>query len=230
VTAIFVTATGTDIGKTYITAALIRHLRAAGRTVEAFKPVVSGFDPQKATESDPGVLLAALGRPVTMDEIAKISPWRYRAPLSPDMAARIESTQVDFAELAQFSLRAILTRRDVLFIEGVGGVMTPIDETHTMLDWMLALRLPLILVAGSYLVTISHTLTALDALRRRELTVLTIVVNESEGSSVPLDDTVAAIRRFVDPVNVLPVPRTKGGARDAAAFARMFGGGTGATE
>ena len=228
-TAIFVTATGTDIGKTYITAALIRHLRAAGRTVEAFKPVVSGFDPERAAESDPGVLLAALGRPVTMDEIAKISPWRYRAPLSPDMAAGAEGTAVDFAELAQFSLRAILTRRDVLFIEGVGGVMTPIDDMHTVLDWMLALRLPLILVAGSYLGTISHTLTALDTLRRRELSVLTIVVNESAGSSVPLDQTVAAIRRFIHPVNVLPVPRMKGGAGDAA-FARMFGSGTGTTE
>jgi len=230
VTAIFVTATGTDIGKTYITAALIRHLRAAGRTVEALKPVVSGFDPEKAAESDPGVLLATLGRPVTMDEIAKISPWRYRAPLSPDMAARAEGTAVDFTELAQFSLRAILTRRDVLFIEGAGGVMTPIDDAHTGLDWMLALRLPLILVAGSYLGAISHALTALDTLRRRELSVLTIVVNESEGSSVPLDDTVAAIRRFFHPVNVLPVPRMKGGAGDAAAFARMFGGGAGARE
>ena len=224
-TAIFVTATGTDIGKTYITAALIRHLRAAGRTVEAFKPVVSGFDPERAAESDPGVLLAALGRPVTMEEIDKISPWRYRAPLSPDMAARAEGTAVDFGDLSQFSLRAILTRRDVLFIEGVGGIMAPLDDTHTVLDWMLALRLPLILVAGSYLGAISHTLTALDTLRRRELAVLTIVVNESVASSVPLDDTVAAIRRFVHPVNVLPVPRMKGGAGDAAAFARMFGGG-----
>ncbi|MPZ56107.1 MAG: dethiobiotin synthase [Rhizobiales bacterium] len=223
-TAIFVTSTGTDIGKTFVTAGLIRHLRASGRIVEALKPVVTGFDPTTAANSDPGVLLTALGRPASLEEIAKISPWRYRAALSPDMAARREGSAVDFAQLGKFSLRAILTRRDVLFVEGVGGVMAPLDAEHTVLDWMVIMRLPLILVAGSYLGTISHTLTALDALMRRELTVLTVVVNETEGSAVPLDDTVDSIRRFVHPINVLPVPRMAGGA-DSAALAEALGGG-----
>ena len=223
-TAIFVTSTGTDIGKTFITAGLIRHLRGAGRTVEALKPVVTGFDSMRASASDPAVLLTALDRPVTLDEINRISPWRYRAALSPDMAARREGQTVDFAQLGEFSLRAVLTRRDVLFIEGVGGIMAPLDDDHTVLDWMMILRLPLILVAGSYLGTISHTLSALDALLRRELTVLTIVVNETGGSTVPLDDTVAAIRRFVHPINVMAVPRLAGGAADTDTFARVFGG------
>ncbi|MGA9950067.1 MAG: AAA family ATPase, partial [Xanthobacteraceae bacterium] len=58
-TAIFITGTGTDVGKTYVTAALIRHLRQMGRSVEALKPVVSGFDPALPATSDPGVLLKA---------------------------------------------------------------------------------------------------------------------------------------------------------------------------
>ena len=62
-------------------------------------------------------------------------------------------------------------RRDVLLIEGIGGIMVPLDDEHTVLDWMLVLQLPVILVAGSYLGTLSHTLTALDVLRRRGLTV-----------------------------------------------------------
>jgi dethiobiotin synthetase len=220
--AIFITATGTDIGKTFITAGLIRHLRAQGRIVDALKPVVSGFDPAMAANSDPGLLLTALGRPASIEEIAKISPWRYRAPLSPDMAARGEGSQLDFAALGEFTLRAILTRRDVLFVEGVGGVMVPLDDEHTVLDWMMILRLPVILVAGSYLGTISHTLTALDALMRRELAVLTVVVNETEGSSVPLADTVASIRRFVSPINVIGVPRAASGDADVSGFERMF--------
>ena len=89
--AIFITATGTDIGKTFVAAGLIRHLRAAGRSVDALKPVVTGFDPLDAAASDTGVLLSALGRPVTPAEIDRISPWRFRAPLSPDMAARREN-------------------------------------------------------------------------------------------------------------------------------------------
>ena len=63
-TAIFVTATGTDIGKTFVTAALIRHMRASGHIVEALKPVVTGFDPTMAADSDPGVLLTLVNRRV----------------------------------------------------------------------------------------------------------------------------------------------------------------------
>ena len=86
-TTVFVTGTGTDVGKTFVTAALIRILRASGQEVDAIKPVVSGFDPERLSASDPGALLAALGRPVTMAEIDRVAPWRFAAPLSPDLAA-----------------------------------------------------------------------------------------------------------------------------------------------
>jgi dethiobiotin synthetase len=223
VTAVFVTATGTNIGKTFITAALIRHLRAAGRSVEALKPVVTGFDAAAATASDPGVLLAALGRPVSIEEIAGIAPWRYRAPLSPDMAARRENRPLDFAALCEFSQRAVGMRRDVLLIEGIGGVMVPLDDEHTVLDWMARLGLPVVLIAGSYLGTLSHTLTALDALRRRELPVLAVIVNETEGSAVPLADTIDSIARFARPVEVLGLPRCPDAAPDVSRLAGLLG-------
>ena len=67
--AIFITATGTEVGKTFVAASLIRNLRQIGKDVIAIKPVVSGFDPAQAAASDPGILLDALGLPVTMDNI-----------------------------------------------------------------------------------------------------------------------------------------------------------------
>jgi dethiobiotin synthetase len=222
VTAVFVSATGTDIGKTFVTAALIGHLRGNGRTVEALKPVVTGFDPALPVASDPAVLLRALDRPTTMVEIARIAPWRYRAPLSPDMAAAREGPPLDFTALCEFSDAAVRGRRDVLLIEGIGGVMVPLDDGHTVLDWMMRLRLPIILVTGSYLGTISHTLTALDVLSRSGLTVLLVIVNETEGSAVPLVDTVATIRRCVRPLPVLGLPRSKSGTPDVSAIARFL--------
>ena len=66
-----------------------------------------------------------------------------------------------------------------MLIEGVGGIMVPLDERHTVLDWMSALRLPVLLVAGSYLGTISHTLTALHVLAQRNLDIAAVVVSES---------------------------------------------------
>src|SRR4029079_3234270 len=136
--AIFITATGTDIGKTFVAAGLIRHWRAAGRSVEASKPVLTGFDPAAAAASDPGVLLAALGRPVTPAEIERIAPWRFAAPLSPDMAARHENRAIDFEARVNFSLDTIASSKDKLLIEGIGGVMVPLDDSHTVLDWMAA--------------------------------------------------------------------------------------------
>ena len=222
--AIFITATGTDVGKTYVAASLIRHLRQLGHSVDAIKPIVSGFDPAQAATSDPGILLEALGLPATPEEIERTSPWRFRDPVSPDLAASREGRRIDVDQVVAFCQDAIAQSRDVLLIEGVGGIMVPLDGERTILDVMMALRLPLILVTGSYLGTISHTLTALDALYQRNLKILATIVSETPGSSVPLDDTVAAIGRFAAPVIALPrqpLPQA-GGSSTVAAFDRIF--------
>lgn len=218
--AAFVTATGTGIGKTFITAGLIRYFRQSGRTLEAFKPVVSGFDAAGTALSDPAVLLAAMRRPSNLDEIARISPWRFTAPLSPDMAARKEGRVIDFAELVAFSKKAVSAADNVL-IEGVGGIMVPLDDHNTTLDWMRALALPVILVAGSYLGSLSHTLSALDVLRNRKVGVRAIVVNESEDSTVALADGAATIARFATPTAVIPFPRLAQATEPHPAFERI---------
>jgi dethiobiotin synthetase len=215
VTAVFVTSTGTEIGKTFVTTGLIRHFRTAGRPVSAIKPVVSGFDPQTAADSDPGLLLQALGRPVTPDEIAGISPWRFEAGVAPDLASKREGRQLDFAGLVAFSQRAMQSS-PLLLIEGIGGVMVPLDERHTVIDWISRLRVPVIVVVGSYLGTISHTLTALHVLAQRNVATIAVVVNETPGSPVPLEETVASISRFADMIDVIALPRDS--ARENIAF------------
>jgi dethiobiotin synthetase len=220
VPAIFVTATGTDVGKTFVMAGLIRHFRAAGRPVEAIKPIVSGFDPAALQASDPGVLLAALGRPVTIEEIERIAPWRFTAPLSPDLAAAREGRAIGFDELLDFSRRPAKTG-SILLIEGVGGVMVPLDNKHTVLDWMKALHIPVLVVTGSYLGTISHTLTALHVLAQRNLDIAAVVVSESETGGATLDDTVASIARFAQPIDVAGLPRVTQDAELHLAFARI---------
>jgi dethiobiotin synthetase len=223
VSGIFITGTGTDVGKTYVAASLIRHLRHLGHAVDAIKPVVSGFDPGNAAGSDPGILLEALGVAVTPEEIARTSPWRFRDPVSPDLAAAREGRRIDVDQVVAFCQDAVAQTRGVLLIEGVGGIMVPLDGERTILDVMMALRLPLILVAGSYLGTISHTLTALDALYRRDMNLLAIIVSETAGSTVPLDDVVATISRFASPVIGLPRRPARGGEFMAdPGFGRIF--------
>ena len=206
-TAIFITATGTDVGKTFVVASLIRLLRQMGRTVDAIKPIVSGYDATLAAASDPGVLIGALGLPFSPEAIDRVSPWRFRAAVAPDLAARREGRSIDVDAVVAYCQGAIERRPDILLIEGVGGIMVPLDDHRTILDVMMALRVPLMLVTGSYRGTISHTLTALDSLFRRDLNVLATIVNETPGSSIPLGDVVASIGRFTEPVIGLPRPR-----------------------
>ena len=220
-TAIFITATGTDIGKTFIAAGLIRHLRAAGRAVDALKPVATGFDPAAAEGSDPGVLLSALDRPVTPAEIERIAPWRYAAPLSPDMAARRENRDIDFDALVRFCQAAIAARTGTLLIEGIGGIMVPLDDSHTVLDWMTALNIAIVLVTGSYLGSLSHTLTCLDVLQRRDLAVRALVVNETPGSTVTIADTVGTLSRFAAPIPIVAMPRLPDRKAEHPAFAEL---------
>jgi dethiobiotin synthetase len=210
VTAIFITATGPDVGETYVVAALIRQLRQLGHAVDAIKPIVSGYDPAQAAASDPGALIAALGLPFSPESIERVSPWRFRAAVAPDMAARYEGRSIDVDGVIAFCQSAVARRHDVLLIGGVGGVMVPLDNERTILDVMMALRLPLILVTGSYQGAIGHTLTALDSLFRRDMNLLSTIVCETPGSTVPLDDVVASIARFTVPV--IGLPRQRGQA------------------
>jgi dethiobiotin synthetase len=219
--AVFITSTGTDIGKTFIARGLIRHLRDRGRMVDALKPVVSGFLPREVETSDVGLLLSALGRPSTVTEIQRISPWRFMAALSPDIAAQREGRRIDFGSLVDFSKSAIESTTDVLLIEGIGGVMVPLDESHTVLDWMAALARPIVLVAGNYLGTISHTLTALEVLASRNLEVVSVVLSERERSA-PLADNAHAIARLAK-MEIVTVPRLADGTFDHPVFEDLAG-------
>ena len=221
--AVFITATGTDIGKTFVTAGLIRHVGASGGAIGAIKPIVSGFDPQAWQSSDSAVLLAALGRPVALVEVEAISPWRFKAPLSPDLASRLESRGIVFQEVVEFCRKSIAANRGMLLIEGVGGVMVPLDDRRTVLDLMSVLRIPVVLVAGSYVGTISHTLTALEIMARRNLDLAAVVVSESRESAASLEDTVATIARFADAIDLIALPRLAPGNSEHPAFARLAG-------
>lgn len=201
---VFVAGTGTDLGKTHVACALLRAARARGLSVDAFKPVVSGFDPAAPETSDPARLAVAMGRPNAWPEI---SPRRYRAPLAPNLAAQLEGDTLAMADLVA-DCRAWMEARDVdlALVEGAGGVMSPMTDEATNLDLMVALGLPVLLVAGSYLGTASHLLTALEVLRARGLPVAAIVVSESLDAP-NLDQTVEMLRAFERQTPIVVAPR-----------------------
>ena len=159
----FITAVGTGIGKTLVTTVLCHQLISLGRRVSALKPVVSGYSVDDP-ESDPALLLRSLGQSPTGEAIATIAPWRFTAPLSPNLAARREDRSIPMEDLLAFCREPGGGDVEVRLIEGAGGLMSPIGPRETCLDWIVALNAPVILVTGTYLGAISHTLTAAGCL------------------------------------------------------------------
>lgn len=212
---LFVSGSGTGVGKTLVTCILVRQLRAAGKEVRALKPVISGFDPSAVANSDTGRLLSVMGEPFDKAAVGSISPWRFSEPLSPDMAAAREGRRLDVGEIAGFCRFAGPAEEDsVVITEGVGGVMAPLSEDETVIDWMTALNWPVVLVAGSYLGTLSHTLTAVEAIKYRGLPLSGIVISESVESPVPLVETAETIARFVTETPIIALPRYSGDPND----------------
>jgi len=200
---IFLTASGTGIGKTFVTRVLIHQLRTCGRAVRALKPIATGFGTDGGEPSDTELLLRSLGLETDAKSIDAISPWRFSEPLSPDMAAAREQTSIEFEQLIAFC--EAQGERELTLIEGIGGVMVPLDAEHCVLDWIAALGAPSLLVVGSYLGTLSHTLTAAGMLRAKGIEIAGIVVNESEAQPVPAQETAEVVARFVPtvPIRVL---------------------------
>jgi dethiobiotin synthetase len=196
VSAVVVAGVGTDIGKTYVSCALLRHWRAKGVVCAALKPVLSGFDEASLLGSDSAKLLVAIGRQPTPEAIAAITPWRFCAPLAPPAAAKLEGKILDFETITGFCRREIAAHdKATTLVETAGGVMSPLTHDTTMLDLIVALDAPVILVTGAYLGAVSHTLTALEALRGRRQRTALLVVNENQGG-VGVNETGQMIADF----------------------------------
>ena len=199
--ALFITAVGTDVGKTFVACGIIAALRAAGRPVDAFKPVLSGY--QGYAGSDAARLLDALGRDEA--DLDRMSPLRFSAPLAPPSAARAEGRELALADLTRLCL-ATIRPESLVLIEGAGGVMSPIAEGATNLDLADNLRAPVLLVTGSYLGAVSHTLTAIEVIRARGLDLACVVVSESQDAP-PLIEVTGALGAFATGVPVAVAPR-----------------------
>lgn len=205
----FITATGTEIGKTFITTKACHELLTTGKKVMALKPVISGYD-KNDTKSDTSLILQALNLENNDDNIGMISPYRFTAPLSPNMAAEKEGKSINFLELVNYIKNFEEKDFNFLLAEGAGGVMVPINNSFTTLDLIEKLSWEVVLVTGSYLGSISHTLTAAYALYSRNIKLGCVIINESTKSIVPLNETASTIRNFLkEDVLIKTLPRQK---------------------
>ncbi len=156
---LFITGTGTDVGKTYIAALIARSLHAAGKRVGVYKPAASGCEllDGKLVSSDALALWEAAGRPATLGQVC---PQLFAAPLAPHLAARAEGRRVDPA-LLRSGLDVWRESCDFVLVEGAGGLMSPISDDDFNADLAEEFGYPLVVVAANVLGTINATLQTL---------------------------------------------------------------------
>jgi dethiobiotin synthetase len=172
---VFVTGTGTEVGKTVVAAALARSLARAGERVAVFKPVVTGLD--EPGEGDHELLRRAAGSRQDDDQVA---PYRYGAPVSPHLAAELAGETIEPGLLIQRARQAAGSA-DVLVCEGVGGLLVPLTGGYQVRDLARELELPLVIAAPPALGTINHTLMTVESARAVGLQVACVVLTPWPG-------------------------------------------------
>jgi len=198
---IFITGTGTGVGKTVVAAAVLRAARGAGIDAVPLKPVQTGAveGPDGLRAPDVEFALSAAGLDTPPDDVGLMAPFLYKPACSPHLAGRLAGEPLK-VEAVRACAEKLLTRHDALLVEGAGGVMVPLNESATMLDLMCALSMPVLVVALDSLGTINHTLLTLAALRQAGLEVLGVVFNQPErpadGDEFIRRDNPETIARF----------------------------------
>lgn len=205
--ALFITGTGTGIGKTLVTAALTFQLKQKGHNAMALKPVISGSE-EGGKPKDTNILAAAMGLGNGPATVERISPWRFKAPLSPNIAAAQEGREIPIKELVAFC-KKVIAGNDNTLIEGIGGSHVPLAKGYLVADWIKALEIPALVVTGSYLGALSHTLTTLRALKADGIPVAGVVVSESLEEPMALAETVTALWDQSPDIKIFPLKRIR---------------------
>ena len=213
---LFVTGTDTGVGKTLVACALAAALRQQqpGWHVGVCKPFASGCrrDREGLVHEDAEALAHFADCRLPLQTIA---PIRFKAPLAPAVAAELLKQDIDRAALRQ-SFEQLDQHCDAIIVEGVGGVMVPLDQHRpqlTVLDLAATLNYPVLVVARSVLGTLNHTAMTVRLLRESGCTVTGIVMNGYDADDMGADPSIATNQRWLKKMTGVPVlavvPRVK---------------------
>ena len=190
---VFITGTDTDVGKTWLGCHLIKHLITQGFDIAPRKPVESGW-PSDTSQTDAWKLASAANK---QDQLELICPNRFKAPISPTRAARLENKAISLEQLKQQCLNQ-LQDHQLLYIEGAGGFLSPLCEDALNADLCVALSLPVILIAEDKLGCINHVLLSVEAIKQRGLTLIGVVLNTKNASqNIPEQNNLDDLREYL---------------------------------
>ncbi|STY29367.1 Dethiobiotin synthetase [Legionella wadsworthii] len=183
----FITGTDTDCGKTYVTSRLVNYFPAS----IAIKPVASG-----CLEID-NELVSADAQLIQKNNISLdlINPWRFKLPISPHLAAKKEGVNLSMTEIAEYCLNFQFGEMEKLFIEGAGGLMVPINDKETWIDFLQITNIPVLLVVGMKLGCINHALLTEAVLRANNIQCIGWIANCIDPNMLALSENIDTLTR-----------------------------------
>ena len=208
---LFVTGTNTDVGKTWVTAAIAQCLSNEGLKVGVIKPAATGLTDLFSPNSDPMILLKMAGWPITKEMLQLACPITFEAAAAPTVAARAEGRRLEWAELyqaVQTSIQGWIDLNvDCILMEGVGGLHCPMAEGgKTVLSLIESLDWPVVVVGRRGLGTLSHTMGTVNALRQGPTRVAGVILNHVPGDNadgIPESTAALELSSHIAPVALL---------------------------
>lgn len=197
----FITGTDTDVGKTFVSAALLARATQQGQACFGVKPVTAGCERIADIwhSQDADTLAAASSVQIHADLLA---PVKLATACSPNIAAAIDGKNLQAARIAGMVRGALANRASHVLVEGAGGWYTPINNKQTLADVAKALKLPVILVVGIKLGCLNHTLLSVQAIQSSGLTLVGWVANETQADTPFFSEQVTTLKAYLAAPNL----------------------------
>ena len=192
----FVIGTDTNVGKTYVASALVKHFAALGLKTVGMKPVASGCELNEKNElmnEDVTALISASNINADLD---LINPYRFAPAIAPHIAAEQVGVEIDLTAIS-CAYEKLKDSAEVVIVEGAGGFCVPLNHTKTLADLALQLNIPMILVVGMRLGCINHALLTVDAIQARGLNLAGWVANEIEPNFAMFNENLISLQQRI---------------------------------
>ncbi len=191
----FVTGTDTDVGKTYIASALVRHFVEQGYKTIGMKPFAAGCESVNGElrHGDVDALVAASN---VQTALSDVNPYAFLPAIAPHIAAEQAGINISLEKI-QLAFDGLKSQADVLVVEGAGGFRVPINQQETMADLAIKLNLPVILVVGIRLGCINHALMTAGSIKAAGLNLVGWVANRMDPNMTVLEENIATLKAMI---------------------------------
>jgi len=203
---LFVTGTDTNIGKTCVTASIVKNLRDRNIDVGVMKPFASGYKKNSNSISeDVEILMKYSG---SHDPIDLVNPYFFEIPTSPYDACKILAQKISLKKITD-AYHVLLSSHDLLIVEGIGGLMTPITQNYFVSNLISELNIDTIIVTGSKLGTVNHILLTYEHCKQMHLKLKGFVINQTEPNGYELSNLKQQIMELTNQIVYCTIPYQK---------------------